>query len=264
MTKPLVVITAENLASCRIMAPLLERLAPEIALVMLVPNTPVGSGGDLQRLRRMVSRAALSFSAFKAVEIHGHHLLARLRGRTVARMTERTGVPLRRYPSADDPAFIADLQAAAPRYLLSAGPAILGAEVLSAPTEATLNCHCARLPEYRGAANYVWMLVEGESTAWASIQVMELALDEGPLLAERPLAIDPSWSAYRLNFELAGAAGELYAETVERALREGLPDPIERPGAEPRNRGLPKRPAMRSLRARGRRLIRPADPFRCV
>lgn len=264
MTTPLVVVTAENLASCRIMEPLLERLAPEIALVMIVPNTPVGSGRDLKRLRRMVSRAALSFSLFKAVEIHGHHLLARLRGRTVAQMARRAGVESRRYPSADDPGFIADLRRAEPRYLLSAGPAILGAEVLSAPSEATLNCHCARLPEYRGAANYVWMLADGEDTAWASIQAMALALDEGPVLAERPLRIEASWSAYRLNFELAGAAGELYADTVEAALREGLPAPLERPGAVPRNRGLPKRPAMRALRARGRRLMRPADPLRCV
>ena len=108
------------------------------------------------------------------------------------------------------------------------------------------------------------MLINGETTAWATIQKMEVALDEGDVYAERSLAIAPGWSAYRLNYELAGVAGDLYAETTAAVLRDGLPAPLVRPEAIPANRGLPTRRDMRAFRQAGRRLLTLRDVLRCV
>jgi folate-dependent phosphoribosylglycinamide formyltransferase PurN len=260
----IVVITAQNLASNRIVAPLVRELGDEISLVLTTPNAPVDTAGERTRVWRILRRVAPSFTCFKVVEIHVHQLLARLRRRTIRQLCARAGVPIAHHPNATDPAFLADLRRAQPELLLSAGPVILSEEVIGVPSVATLNCHCARLPEYRGAANYVWMLVNGERTAWASVQRMEAALDEGELYAERPLAIGERWSAYRLNWELAGVAGELYAATTADALRSGLPPALVRPDAVPANRGLPKRPDMRALRQSGRKLLTVGDVLRCV
>ena len=211
-----------------------------------------------------MGRASFGFLAFKAAEIHVHHALALALGRTIRQEAKRYGVPVRRYPSIKDPALLDGLRAAAPDYILSAGPAILGREILDTPRVATLNCHCARLPEYRGAANYVYMLSNRETHAYASIQEMELALDEGPLLAERALRIAPHWSAYKLNHAITGTAGELYAEVARDVLRSGLPAPIDRPGAVAANRGFPQRADLAELRRAGRRLLRVRDVLTCL
>jgi folate-dependent phosphoribosylglycinamide formyltransferase PurN len=260
----IVVITAQNLASNRIVAPLLTQLADEISLVMTTPNAPVNSSNERTRVVRILRRIAPSFILFKVVEIHVHHLLARLRRRTIRRLAERAGVAVSHHPNVTDAAFLSELRRAQPELLLSAGPVILSEEIIELPAVATLNCHCARLPEYRGAANYIWMLINGEHTAWASVQRMRVALDEGELYAERALPIDGGWSAYRLNYELAGVAGELYATTAAEVLQGGLPPALTRPDATPANRGLPKRADMRTLRRSGRRLMTMRDVLRCV
>jgi folate-dependent phosphoribosylglycinamide formyltransferase PurN len=260
----IVVITAQNLASSRIVAPVLERLGHEIELVLTTPNAPVDSSSERTRVVRILRRIALSFAFFKFVEIHVHHVLARLHRRTIRQLAERVGVAVMHYPSATDARFLADLRRAQPELVLSAGPVILSREIIELPRLATLNCHCARLPEYRGAANYIWMLINGEKTAWATVQRMEVALDEGDVYAERSLPIDARWSAYRLNYELSGVAGELYAATAASVLRDGLPPALRRPEAIPVNRGLPSRRDVRAFRRAGRRLMTLRDVLRCV
>jgi methionyl-tRNA formyltransferase len=108
------------------------------------------------------------------------------------------------------------------------------------------------------------MLINAEKTAWATVQKMEVALDEGDVYSERSLPIDARWSAYRLNYELAGVAGDLYAATAAAVLGDGLPQPLLRPEAIPANRGLPSRRDIRAFRRAGRRLITLRDVLRCV
>ena len=259
----LVLLGAENLATCRILRPVLRELHDEIDYLIMVPNLPASSSRDRDRFRRLVSRASPGFVAFKLAEIHLHHALALPLGRTLHQEAKRYGVEVRDYPSIKDPQLLADLRAAAPEYLLNGGPALVGADILEVP-QTTFNCHGARLPEYRGAANYVWVLNEGETHAYASVQEMYLALDEGPLFAERALRIGPHWSAYRLNYEVAGMAGELYAEVARTILDSGLPEPIDRSGAPVGNRGFPQRPDLAKLRRSGRRLLRPSDVLSCM
>jgi methionyl-tRNA formyltransferase len=224
----------------------------------------VSSTPERARVLRILRTVALSFALFKFTEIHVHHRLARLRRSTIRQTSEQAGVSIRHYRNASDEAFLADLRRAEPELLLSAGPVILPREVIESPSVATLNCHCARLPEYRGAANYVWMLINGDDTAWATVQKMEVALDEGEVYAEQRIPIGAEWSAYRLNYEVAGVAGDLYARTAAAVLRDGLPTPLVRPEAVPRNRGLPARRDIRALRRAGRRLMTLQDILRCV
>jgi len=251
----LVVITAENMASCRIVRPLLDQLGHEIALVMLVPNLPVDTGGRRKRAVRLVFKASLRFVFLKFIEIHLHHIVAWLSGITIYQYARRRGVTIRRYRSAADDMFLVDLLQANPLYTLSAGPAILSQSVIDAATCGTLNCHGGRLPEYRGAANYIWMLLTGERTAYATIQRMHRELDAGPVLAERSLTIDPEWSAYRLNYELSGLGGELYAKTV-RAFLAGKPmEPLVRNDSVACNRGIPTRRDLRQFKKLGCKLF---------
>lgn len=251
----LVLIAAENLGSASIARPVIECHAEEIAFVMMTPNVATNTSRRRNIALSMVRRASPSFVAFKFAEMYVHNLLAWLRGSSIKQTAKRFGVEVRQYPSASDPSFLRDLRQARPAYALNAGPAILSEEVIGEPEVATLNCHGARLPEYKGAANYVWMLINGESVGYPTIQRMEVEIDAGEPYAECAVEIDPAWSAYRLNHELTSAGGRLYADFVAEALRSGLPTALHRPGAVEAYRGFPTRQDVRELRRRGHRML---------
>ncbi len=255
----LVIITAENMASCRIVRPLLDQLTSNIKLVMILPNLPVNDTGSRKRAWRLIFSASFRFVLLKFFEIHVHHVLAKCVGKTIWQHARSRGVPVRRYRSANDQAFLVDLASAKQLYTLSAGPAILGRAVINAAERGTLNCHGGRLPEYRGAANYIWVLLSGDRVAYSTIQKMQYELDEGPVLAERPLEINPNWSAYRLNYELSGLGGELYAQVVKALLGNMQIPQVEKRVVSAQNRGIPKRADISRLVRSGKSLVTVRD-----
>jgi folate-dependent phosphoribosylglycinamide formyltransferase PurN len=260
----LVVIAAENMASCRITRPIFDALADNISLVMIVPNLPISGAQRRKRAFRLIRSASMWFNALKFVEISVHNFIALLRGQTISQHARQRGLAVKHYSSAADAAFLVDLKQANPDYTLSAGPAILSNSVIAAAKRATLNCHGGRLPEYRGAANYIWMLLAGDRTAYTSVQKMHPELDAGPVLAERSLVIDPQWSAYRLNYELSGIGGQLYADSVRILLDDGTLAAIVRPDSHEKNRGIPQREDMKIFFRRGLTLCRLHEAFTLI
>jgi folate-dependent phosphoribosylglycinamide formyltransferase PurN len=260
----LVIISAENMASCRIVRRLLDLLAKDVSLVMMVPNLPVDTNNHLGRAWRLIRSASIGFLVFKFLEIHVHHVIAWISGATIWQQARGHGVKIRRYRSAADDNFLTDLRNAAPEFTLSAGPAILSRTIIDLASRGTLNCHGGRLPEYQGAGTYIWMLIQGEPLAYATIQRMAYKLDAGPVLAERAIAIPPKWSAYRLDYELADAGGQLYVDVVRQLLEGKTFQPIIRHDAMQSNRGFPKQEHMRLFYATGRKLFRPVEILRLI
>jgi folate-dependent phosphoribosylglycinamide formyltransferase PurN len=252
----LVVIAAENMASCRIVRPLLDQFADEIELVLLVPNMPIDNIGRRKRAWRLICTSSLQFVFLKFTEIYLHHIVARILGRTIWQHARRKGIKVRKYRSPSEESFVSDLKKSRPVFTLSAGPAILSREVINVASCATLNCHGGRLPEYRGAANYFWMLLAKEPYAYSTIQQMNYELDTGPVLAEQSFAIDPRWSAYRLNYELSGLGGELYARAVKSFLAGSSLKPLVRESSKSGNRGIPKRDDMSQFAKEGHSLCK--------
>jgi len=262
--KTFVVIAAENLASSLIVRPLFTQHAKNIGAVFLVPNLPVESGKSRLRALKLIWRASWFFTFFKLVEIYAHNFLAKRKRLTVKQLSEDSGVKVFEFSSVKTPEFIETLRSFAPDYILSAGPAILTKSVLSIPKHGTLNCHGARLPEYQGAANYIWCLLDRAEYAFTTIQKMELKLDAGPVYAELPIKIDPEWSAYRLNYEVSKLGGELYSQTVAKILEGNELSTITRPDALASNRGIPEPRDIKKFRNTGHKLLRLKDIFECV
>ena len=254
--RTILIIAAQNLASNNIVGELLAALKDEPVELVLFPNTPASNGREVKRIFTLIGKSSVKFILFKFAEIYVASALQYLKGRTIAQSCRQGKIPCHRLSSPNGQEFFELVESIRPRVILSAGPNILPGRLFRIAGCDVLNCHCARLPEYRGAANYLWMLLNGEEYGYVSIQKMEPKLDEGPLLAETAMDISGFDSAYRLNHEFSRFAGRCYARYVRKFLKTGRHDRVETTGREPANRGLPKADDIRRLEAAGKRLFR--------
>ena len=87
-----------------------------------------------------------------------------------------------------------------------------------------IGVHPSLLPRHRGPDPYFWAIDAGDAVTGVTAHQLEDEYDTGAVLARRELAIDPSWSAWRLAKKLDRPSLALLRETV-RAYAEGAPPP---------------------------------------
>jgi methionyl-tRNA formyltransferase len=85
-----------------------------------------------------------------------------------------------------------------------------------------IGVHPSLLPRHRGPDPYFWAVDAGDEVTGVTAHELEDEYDTGAILARRELAIDPSWSAWRLAKRLDRPSLALLRETV-RAYAQGTP-----------------------------------------
>ncbi len=100
---------------------------------------------------------------------------------------------------------------------------ILPRPILDIPPLGSLNVHASLLPELRGAAPINRAIERGDSVTGVSVMRMVEAMDAGPVLARRSVAIGPAETASELSARLAELGARLLVEVLGR-LEEG---PVE-------------------------------------
>lgn len=86
----------------------------------------------------------------------------------------------------------------------------------------SVGVHPSLLPRHRGPDPYFWAIDAGDATTGVTAHELEAEYDTGAMLGQRTLAIDPSWSAWRLAKKLDRPSLALLRETV-RAFASGSP-----------------------------------------
>jgi len=99
---------------------------------------------------------------------------------------------------------------------------ILPREVLSLPRFGCLNVHPSLLPKHRGPSPVANTLLCGDVFAGVTIMLMEEALDSGPILAQRKVAISALDNTGSLTHKLASAGAELLMEALPEWLEGRL------------------------------------------
>lgn len=93
---------------------------------------------------------------------------------------------------------------------------ILPEHVLDLAPRGAINVHFSLLPKYRGAAPVQWALINRESVTGVTTMRMSQGLDEGDILLQREIAIDPGEHAPALLERLSRVGATLLAETLRR------------------------------------------------
>jgi methionyl-tRNA formyltransferase len=91
---------------------------------------------------------------------------------------------------------------------------ILPLRILDIPQHGCINVHGSLLPKYRGAAPINWALIKGENKTGVTTMLMSKGLDEGDILLQRSLVIDPYENAGDLHDRMAHLGAEVLMTTI--------------------------------------------------
>lgn len=95
-------------------------------------------------------------------------------------------------------------------------PLRLPAEVLALPRLGAVNIHPSTLPAYRGTMTPNWHLLNGESTIGITMHHMTPQFDDGAILAQADVAIDPDDDMDTMMLRLFSNGPQLLAEGFAR------------------------------------------------
>ncbi len=167
--------------------PTLERLIAsehELAAVVTQPDQPAGRG-------------------------------RRLRPPPAKELALEHGLSVLQPPNVNAEASLAALRELAPEtVVVAAYGQILKQPLLDIPRRGLLNVHASLLPRHRGAAPATAAILAGDAETGVTILEIVLALDAGPMLARRSLAIDDADTTGSLNAKLSQLGAELLMETL--------------------------------------------------
>ena len=84
------------------------------------------------------------------------------------------------------------------------------------PRYHSLNVHYSLLPKYRGAAPVQWTVLNGDAETGVTIIELNDRMDEGDILAQERVAVEPRETASALEARLAERGADLLVSTLAR------------------------------------------------
>jgi len=181
--------------------------------------------------------------------------LASLRGRSIARLARRHGIPLLPATSVNDPTYVSRVRMLQPDVIASvAAPEIFREDLLASARRGCINLHSGRLPEYRGMLPTFWQMLAGESHATVTVHEMAAQIDAGAVLGTEVCAIRKRDSLDRVMTE-AKVVGARLMIRVLRELARGVSRPQPLDMSRARYYPFPNRSDALALCARGHRLL---------
>lgn len=185
-------------------------------------------------------------------------LVAKGDGATPVGLASRDRIPTLHATDCNDPALVGLIAAVEPDFLISVNVyQRVDEPLLAAPRIAALNTHFGMLPNYRGMSPVVWALAHGEQEIGITVHRMVIRFDEGQVIAQESLPLEPHESVMSVTFRGADRASQMLSGSVVRLMKD--------PSAGIAQEGsgsyfsLPTKQTIRQLSARGHKLWRWKD-----
>lgn len=265
MTHNLVVITNGNYFARLILEGVLDRYTSQVRQILVITGDYQGRTG-LRALWTVGRQTAAPYVAYKAFSVYAFALAQRLYPDaefSVARQAQRRGIPVAWLPVVSADAARSLVASAQPDLLISVScPQLIGRKMLALSRLGGINIHSSLLPAYAGLAPYFWVLSQGERITGTTVHYMTQKFDEGNILAQRSLAIEPGESAFHLFRRLALLGSGALLEAVDHALAgwPGDRQDLSRYSYF----SHPKFSAYWALRRRGHVLMRPGELWQAI
>lgn len=140
----------------------------------------------------------------------------------VKKRAMEAGLPVLQPEQPGDPAFLQILRkTGADCAVVVAYGRILPPALLQLFPRGTYNLHASLLPKYRGAAPIQWALIQGERETGVTLFRLDDELDHGPVLLQRPCAIEPEDTGATLARKLSQLGAGLVLEGLDLLERGG-------------------------------------------
>jgi methionyl-tRNA formyltransferase len=99
---------------------------------------------------------------------------------------------------------------------------IIPQKILSIPPYGFINVHGSLLPKYRGASPIQYALWQGEKETGITIMQMNEKMDEGDMIMQKSIPIDPHDTYTTLSEKLSCLGAEMLGDTVEKYVQNKI------------------------------------------
>lgn len=141
------------------------------------------------------------------------------------------GIPYARIGSPNSAEFIAGMKQRQPDLIISvACPFILKSELLTIPHKGSLNIHHAPLPRYKGMMPTFWQMYHGEKRVGVTVHYMAQKVDEGAVLLQDNLEIEPNETLDHLILRSKRHGAHCMAKAVQ-AIEKGAASGVHPPAS---------------------------------
>lgn len=124
------------------------------------------------------------------------------------------------YSAIDNPngkEFMESVARMSPDLIISfSAPCVFKPALLAIPSMGCINLHCSYLPEYAGLLPSFWACFNGEKETGATVHYMDDKIDNGGILAQGKIQIDPGMSMFQLIRKTKKVGGDLMCRVLER------------------------------------------------
>lgn len=128
---------------------------------------------------------------------------------------EEKSIPILQPEKLKSPEFQDQLKALKPDIQIVVAFRMLPKEVWALPVLGTFNLHASLLPQYRGAAPINWAVINGEQKTGITTFLIDEKIDNGNILLQEEIEIDPSDNAGEIHDKLMIAGSKLVRLTVD-------------------------------------------------
>ncbi len=174
---------------------------------------------------------------------------------SVAAAARKHGIPILETTSVNAPEYLERLRSLDLDLVLSVNASQKFRKgILELPRLGCINVHGALLPRYRGRLPSFWVLVNGEHETGTTVHFMNEDLDDGPILLQKKVAIEPEDTQDTLIGKTKTLGARLVIEAIDR-LERGIADTIPNDRAQATYNSFPTREDGRRLRRQGRRFL---------
>lgn len=124
--------------------------------------------------------------------------------------------------------FVATVARLRPDLIISfSAPCVFKPALLAVPSLGCINLHCSYLPQYAGLFPSFWACFNGEKETGVTVHYMNDRIDNGRILAQEKVAIDPGMSVFQLIRKTKEQGGNLMGrvlESIAAGKAESLPN----------------------------------------
>lgn len=219
--KPIIVITNGNFFARLILHRLIGSVPSKVAAVLIVSGDYKARTG-LNALWNVSKVTTLPYLIYKIFVILIFSLVEKFATGSelsVRSLALKFDLPVFDVSDVNSSAALAFIAKFSPDLIVSVScPQMIKTKILSLARFGGINIHSSLLPDYAGLAPYYWVLSKGEKSTGTSIHYMSQKFDEGNLLVQKKLNIDPGESAFNLFYRLSMLGCLGLVEAVDKAL----------------------------------------------
>ena len=135
-----------------------------------------------------------------------------------------------------------------------ASPQIFKKRLLATPTLGCVNYHMGMLPRYRGRQPLFWALLNKEQSVGLTVHRMDPEIDNGPIIAQKEIAVAPNDSLHSLYTKCIGSGPALVTEAINH-LASGGEAKLPNDATLATYGGFPEARDVKMFRARGNRFF---------